>query len=128
LVRTGAFSVESGAEAMRDNPAESDICSTAVFAASAVIAIGELIELQEASLRVPEDVALVGFDDIPLAAYIDPQLTTVHLPAFGLGWGAGKMLMDLLHRAHELENTQCLLDTWLIVRRSCGASRSGRVP
>ncbi len=128
LVRTGDFTDESGAEAMRDILAECDPCPTAVFAASDVIAFGALSALQEASLRVPEDVALVGFDDIPLAAYIDPQLTTVHLPAFGLGWGAGKMLMDLLHRARELENTQCLLDTWLIVRRSCGASRSGRVP
>lgn len=121
LVRTGDFTDESGAQAVRDLLARARPRPTAVFAASDVVALGAMSAIHAEGLNIPEDIALVGFDDIPLAEYVNPQLTTVHLPAYGLGWGAGKMLMDLIHRPDDLDNTQCLLDTALVVRHSCGA-------
>lgn len=129
LVRAGDFTDESGAEAIRDIIESNDAPPTAVFAASDVVAMGVVSALQSMDLRVPEDVALVGFDDIPLAEYVDPQLTTVHLPAYGLGWGAGRMLMNLIHHSRDsIESTRCMLDTELVIRQSCGAQPQRSLP
>jgi DNA-binding LacI/PurR family transcriptional regulator len=62
----------------------------------------------------------VGFDDIPLAEFIDPPLTTVRLPAFGLGWGAGELLTRMI-AGDEIQNSHLILETELIMRESCGA-------
>ena len=66
----------------------------AAFVASDVVALGAIGALREAGRRVPDDVSIVGFDDIPLAAYFDPPLTTVRLPAFELGQAAGRALLE----------------------------------
>jgi DNA-binding LacI/PurR family transcriptional regulator len=66
--------------------------------------------------------ALVGFDDVPMAEYLDPPLTTVRLPAYGLGWGAGELLTRRL-AGEEIRHPQLLLETELIVRESSGAER-----
>jgi DNA-binding LacI/PurR family transcriptional regulator len=95
---------------------------TAVFSASDVVALGALSVIHAARLHVPGDIALVGFDDIPLAEYIDPPLTTIRLPAYGLGWGAGQMLTRLIADRDEVAETQVLLETKLIVRESSGAT------
>jgi LacI family transcriptional regulator len=72
--------------------------------------------LREADLRVPDDVSVVGFDDIALAAYFDPPLTTVRLPAFELGQAAGRALLDRI--ADRAVALRTLLPTELIVRGS----------
>lgn len=128
LVRTGDFTDESGAAAIRDILEKVRPRPTAVFAASDVVALGVMSAIHAEGLRIPDDIALVGFDDIPLSEYVNPRLTTVHLPAYGLGWGAGKMLMDLIHRPAELDSTRCLLDTELVVRESCGAVAQHETP
>ena len=66
----------------------------AVFVASDVVAFGAIAAIREAGLRVPDDISIVGFDDIALAAFFDPPLTTVHLPAYDLGVAAGTALLD----------------------------------
>ena len=66
----------------------------AAFVASDVVALGAIGALREAGRRVPDDVSIVGFDDIPLAAYFDPPLTTVRLPAYELGHAAGRALLE----------------------------------
>src|SRR5688572_15938722 len=116
LVRTGDFTDEGGRVAMRDILATCRPLPTAIFVASDVVALGALHALQEAGLRVPQDMAVVGFDDIPLAQYIDPPLTTIRLPAYGLGWGAGDMLARLIDEPEEVNQTQILLDTELVIR------------
>jgi LacI family transcriptional regulator len=121
LVRYGDFTDESGAEAMRDLLGQTPP-PTAVFSASDVVALGALSVIHAARLHVPGDIALVGFDDIPLAEYIDPPLTTIRLPAYGLGWGAGQMLTRLIADRDEVAETQVLLETKLIVRESSGAT------
>jgi LacI family transcriptional regulator len=110
LVRYGDFREESGRIAMNrlldlpDPP-------TAVFVASDLVAFGALVAIKERGLHVPRDVALVGFDDVQLAHYVDPPLTTMRLPAYELGY-----------RAATLE---ILLQTELVVRQSCGAAIHG---
>lgn len=121
LVRYGEFTDESGEEAMRGLLSISPL-PTAVFVASDVVALGALSAIQSVGLSVPGDIALVGFDDIPLAQYIDPPLTTVRLPAYGLGWGAGQMLVRLIEDFDEVAERYVLLETELIVRASSGAA------
>lgn len=119
LVQLGSFTPQSGAEAM-ERLLEQTPPPTAVFVASDTVALGALQALRRHGVRVPADLAVVGFDDIPMAEYIDPPLTTVRLPAYGLGLAAADLLTRLI--AGEADASQSLvLDTELIVRESCGA-------
>ncbi len=121
LIAEGDFTERGGVVAMqRLLPA----APTAIFAASDSMAIGALKTLREANLRVPEDVALVGFDDIPAVTAIEPALTTVRQPIERLGATAADLLLNLLENpptvaapAHRI-----VLPAELIVRDSCGAS------
>jgi len=116
LVRYGNFTPQSGEAAIADLLNEKP---TAVFVASDVVALGAMRRLQTLGLCIPNDVALVGFDDIPLARYLDPPLTTMRLPALGLGWGAAELITRLINQVPVL-NPQVFLETKLIVRESCG--------
>ena len=80
--------------------------------------------IRQAKLRVPEDLAVVGFDDVPLADLIDPPLTTIRLPAYGLGERAAEMLIQLIEK-DDVQQRPLILETELIVRKSCGATRAG---
>jgi LacI family transcriptional regulator len=90
---------------------------TAVFVASDVVAIGAMLAIKRAGLRIPEDIAIVGFDDNPLAEFFDPPLTTVHLPAYGLGLAAGERLIRLI-QGEGLSENSLLLESNLITRQS----------
>jgi LacI family transcriptional regulator len=98
---------------------------TAVFAASDVTALGALKVLRDAGLRVPEEVALVGFDDIPVAAAMEPALTTVRQPIERLGSMAAELLLNLLENPPDRQAAahRIVLPAQLIVRDSCGALR-----
>jgi DNA-binding LacI/PurR family transcriptional regulator len=122
LVRHGNFTPQSGVAAM-EALLQADPRPTAVFVASDTVALGALQCLRRNRLRIPEDLAVVGFDDIPLVEFIDPPLTTVRLPAFGLGWGAGELLTRMIS-GEAINNPQVILETELIVRESCGAGLS----
>ncbi len=118
LVRTGTFLPETGQAAteellrLPDRP-------QAVFAASDVVAIGVMHAIQSAGLQIPHDVAVVGFDDIFLAAHTQPPLTTVRVPAYGLGWTAAEVLVSLIEGEEEVASVT--LETELVIRDSCGA-------
>ena len=121
LVRFGDFVPESGYEAARSLLQETPP-PTALFVASDVVAFGAMAAVRECGLSIPDDLALVGFDDVPLARYIDPPLTTVRLPAAELGRQAGRMIISLIQNGEVAsENRNVILDTELIVRASCGA-------
>jgi LacI family transcriptional regulator len=90
--------------------------SGGLFAASDVIALGAVAAIREAGLSVPDDISVVGFDDIPLAAHFDPPLTTLRLPAFDLGLTAGRALLDRI--AGREVPARTLLPTVLITRSS----------
>jgi DNA-binding LacI/PurR family transcriptional regulator len=120
LVRTGDFREESGHRAMNDLL---DLAQppTAVFVASDLVTFGAMMAIKQRGLTIPDDVALVGFDDVRLAHYVNPPLTTVRLPAYGLGYRAAMLLTQLI--AGELvEEQEILLQTELVVRQSCGAA------
>ncbi len=115
LVAIGAFDAASGHVAMRDLlNRTADL--TAVFVASDIVAFGALRAIREAHRRVPDDISLVGFDDIPLARHFDPPLTTVRIPARDLGAAAGRALIDRL--AGRPATSRTLLATELVVRAS----------
>ena len=96
---------------------------TAIFVASDIMAIGALKALREAGLQVPEDAALVGFDDIPIAAAVEPALTTVRQPIERLGSMAAELLLNLLEHPPDASApaNRIVLPTRLVVRDSCGA-------
>jgi len=116
LIQEGNYTPASGYEAMKLLLALTPRL-TAVFVASDVVAMGAMLAVKEAGLRIPNDIALVGFDDIPLAEYFDPPLTTIHLPAFGLGWAGGERLIRII-QGEGLQDTSLLLESKLITRQS----------
>lgn len=91
---------------------------TAVFVASDNVAMGVKSALRETGLRIPDDISIIGFDDIPWAKYSDPPLTTIRLPAQDLASEACLMLLDLM-QGSEPEVQHLILDTELVVRKSC---------
>jgi len=93
----------------------------AVFAHSDAMAQGAARAITDAGLAIPKDVALVGFDDLPFAVHMQPQLTTVHQPIERMGWAAVEVLVDLLSGAAPDLPHQKILPTELVVRESCGA-------
>jgi LacI family transcriptional regulator len=120
LEAPGDFGEESGAAAARALMALPDP-PTAIFAANDSMAIGALSALRDAGYRVPEDVALGGFDDIPMARYMTPPLTSVHVDIARLGQRASELLLDNLERPTGRRPTREVLPTTLTVRQSCGA-------
>ena len=93
----------------------------AVFAANDYMAIGALGALSDAGVRVPQDMALGGFDDIAMSRYLNPPLTTVRVDAYGLGRRAAEWLIT--HRDGDDSHTPLreVMPTTLVVRGSCGA-------
>ncbi|MEV4620107.1 LacI family DNA-binding transcriptional regulator [Asanoa sp. NPDC049573] len=115
LIAYGDFSEASGTAAMRELLADNPDLD-AVFAASDLMAYGALRALQEAGRRVPEDVAVVGFDDAQIARQSNPPLTTVHQPIEEMGREMARLLVARIRR--EDPNPHVLLDTSLVERES----------
>jgi DNA-binding LacI/PurR family transcriptional regulator len=115
MVALGTFTRESGETAMRQLLAD-DPDLDAVFVASDLMAHGALRALRHAGRRVPEDVAVVGFDDIELARYADPPLSTVRQPIVELGRELARQLLRLA--AGEEIEPAVVLPTSLVVRES----------
>lgn len=100
---------------------------TAIFAANDSMAFGAMSALHAAGLRVPEDMALAGFDDVPLARYWNPPLTSVHVDLKGIGASAVTMLLGALSGDEERARRRRLVETTLAVRRSCGGNGWARL-
>jgi LacI family transcriptional regulator, galactose operon repressor len=93
---------------------------TAIFAANDSMAIGALSALREAGVSVPEEMAVVGFDDIPIAEYTSPPLTSVRVPITELGARATARLVEQLGSKRSRRRRCETLATALVVRQSCG--------
>ena len=104
----------SGLEATEEIFASSS-SPTALFCANDLLAIGVIHGLRRRGMRVPDDVAIVGYDDVELAAMTDPPLTTIHQPSYELGATA----YELLRGGGEPE--QRLFSPHLVLRESTGA-------
>lgn len=94
----------------------------AIFCANDAMAIGAIGALHAAGLRVPDDIAVVGFDDIPIARFLTPPLTTVHVPIATLGARAVERLVDAMQGGAPLAAHREVVATALVLRASCGAS------
>jgi DNA-binding LacI/PurR family transcriptional regulator len=115
IVAVGDFTRESGALAMR-HLLDDDPALDAVFVASDLMADGALRALREAGRRVPDDVAVIGFDDAEFARYTDPPLTTVHQPIIEIGREMVRLLLRLAD-GRPVEDA-LILPTHLVVRDS----------
>ena len=91
----------------------------AIFAANDTMALGCLFALNEAGVRVPQDIAVVGFDDIPIARYVTPGLTTVRVRIAELGERAMARLISLVEQPDSAQTHAETLGCDLIVRQSC---------
>lgn len=96
---------------------------TAVFAGSNLLTLGALQAIHEHHLTIPDDIAIVGFDEMPWAMSLRPPLTTVAQPAFDVGRTAAELLMSRV-REPGLPRRQVVLETKLIVRSSCGFEKT----
>ncbi|MGI8499474.1 MAG: LacI family DNA-binding transcriptional regulator [Gemmatimonadaceae bacterium] len=97
-----------------------EVRPTAIFAANDAMAIGALGALHERGLRVPSEMAVVGFDDIPMARFITPPLTSVHVDISELGERATVRLLDGLEHPGARERRHDIIPTRLVIRGSCG--------
>jgi LacI family transcriptional regulator len=93
---------------------------TGLFAANNFIAIGALRALHEHGLRVPDDISLVTFDDLPVSFSIEPLMTVIEQPAYAMGWQATALLLDRLAGKGPAEPQELLLPIQCIVRKSSG--------
>jgi LacI family transcriptional regulator len=125
IVVVGDFTEESGWSAGR-RIAQMKPRPNAVFAANDMMAIGCMAALGESGLRVPEDIALGGFDDIPIARYVTPALSTIRVPIAALGAAALESLAKVVEKPGTHVPTMTVLPVELVVRRSCGAGPPAR--
>jgi LacI family transcriptional regulator len=119
LITYGEFTLQSGYE-MAQRALSFTPRPTALFAANNFIAIGTLRALHHAKLRVPEDIAVVGFDDLPSEIVVEPFLTVSSQPAYEMGRRATALLLDRIAGEAPEEWQDLVLPTELIIRRSTG--------
>jgi LacI family transcriptional regulator len=118
LVKQGDWGVDSGYQAGRDLMAMAER-PTAIFAGNDIMAMGAMYAFQEAGMKIPEDIAVVGYDDRDFAAWTRPPLTTVRMPSYEMGQAAARSLLQQL-AGEELEDSTQIPGT-LVIRESCGA-------
>ena len=115
-VRHCGPTVEAGREAakalLQEHPK-----ITAMFCYNDLIAVGALQTCMVTGCRVPDDVAIVGYDDIPLATLVTPSLTTCHIPRYELGSRAIRLLLDQIN-GHRASTENPVIEPHLIVRES----------
>jgi len=120
LVRHGEFRAASG-ERLTCELLDEGLNPTAVFAGNNAIAVGVIDALEKQGLCIPEDVALVCFDDLPNASRFFPFLTVAVQPAYDMGVNAAQLLLSRLDANGNLQPRQVVLPTRLIIRYSCGS-------
>ncbi|ANZ43361.1 hypothetical protein BBK82_37950 [Lentzea guizhouensis] len=122
LVRHGDFGYEQGrlqTDALLDLP----VPPTAIFAANDLQALGAYEALRDRRLHIPEDISVVGFDDVPFAAWTSPPLTTVKQPLRRMGVLAAQTLVCLM-RGEQVESPRTRMATNLVVRGSTSVAKS----
>jgi LacI family transcriptional regulator len=120
LVIEGDYSDKSGAQAI-ERLLGQGTAFEAIFAANDQMALGARDALRAHGLAVPGDVLLVGYDDIPLARYVEPALTTVQGDMAAVGSVGAHHLLELIG-GHDPDELVTLLPTGLVVRHSCGCT------
>ena len=118
LFRDKKISMESGMEAcdqllaLKNKP-------TAIMTTSDTIAMGVMASVRKHHLRIPEDISIIGFDDLELATYCSPPLTTVRVPSYNIGKKAANLLFSNIMQKKDIVE-KIMANTELVVRKSCG--------
>jgi LacI family transcriptional regulator len=120
LVREGDWTIASGWDGMRALLAAHPELRS-IFAANDLMAIGAMRAIVDSGRRIPEDIAVVGYDDIPFAAQMIPALTTIRQPLADMARAAAAAVLDAL-AGQPWEPGPHLFETSLVVRESCGAT------
>lgn len=120
MILLGDTSFNSGYQAIINN-IEMVKKTTALFAQNDLMALGAIRALKELSIRVPEDIAVVGYDNIEFATYYKPYLTTVHQPTKEIAMLTCERLVNLLNNKESSVRRRIVIQPRLIVRESCGA-------
>jgi LacI family transcriptional regulator len=118
LVEVKEFSYEAGYRAALQLIQKS-ILPKAIFAAGDMLAIGAMKALRENHIRVPQDVAIAGYNDIDVSNYVTPALTSVTIPVAQMGEASANLLIQLLNN-QAVNRKPVLMPTELIIRESCG--------
>lgn len=116
---------QQGGASLVEKMLDLDLRLTAIICGNDLMAIGASNRLQQRGLQVGEDIALGGFDDIPLAAYANPPLTTLHQPIYEIGRTTCRMLISILDGNHPDEQ-HVVLTPSLVIRSSSGQPLSHR--
>ena len=116
IVKTGDFSEKSGYDAVKEMFSKK-LDFTAVFAASDIMAVGAIKAVKESGLKVPDDIAVIGFDDILIAVYSSPSLTTVRQHKFDLGYKGSRELFKMIENPDYIPKSK-RIDVELIIRDS----------
>lgn len=111
------YSIDSGFNMMNEMIKTGNLPS-AIFAASDPIAIGALRALKENNIRVPQDISIIGFDNIETANYTTPPLTTIFAPTFDMGYTGARYVYDAFKRKENLPYIKVLMPCYLIERES----------
>jgi DNA-binding LacI/PurR family transcriptional regulator len=119
LISLGAFDAEIARESIT-KWLMSGVQFDALFAGDDEAATGAITAFKQGGKRIPEDIAVVGFDDIYISQYLSPPLTTIHAPTEQVGYEAAKQLIHIIHQ--EPFDPLVLLPTTLVIRRSCGCT------
>jgi LacI family transcriptional regulator len=120
LIRHGEFRASSGEE-LASRLLDEQPRPTAIFAANNAIAMGVIDAAAKRELRIPQDLALVCFDDLPSISHLFPFLTVVVQPVYEMGVNAAQLLLSRLDAVASLDPRHIVLPTCMIVRHSCGA-------
>jgi len=121
LIEEGDFTEQGGYNAMQRLISKK---SDAVFVASDMMAFGAIRAIKEHGLNIPEDIAVVGFDDIPLTTLTNVELTTIHQPVSKLGEQAVRLLLNIIESGDETPQN-IIMETNLVTRSTCGNQQNG---
>ncbi|UOF90355.1 LacI family transcriptional regulator [Fodinisporobacter ferrooxydans] len=116
LIQEGDFSVKSGYDIMTKFLANEQK-PTAIFASNDEMAIGAMKACKSKGLRIPDDISIIGFDDVPISTLVEPELTTVSQPKYEIGSQAMKMLLNIIE-TNDLKQKQIVLPHKLMIRQT----------
>ena len=123
LIVKGDFRYRSGAEGTRQL-LDREEPPTAIFVCNDVMSMAAMAVVRERGLNIPDDISIIGFDDIPLASFTSPPLTTIAQPIQEIGKIATDLLIERMSRSSSRPSQRIVLDVQLVVRNSCGPRRT----
>lgn len=112
--------IEDGYKAGKNLFSNCESCPTAVFCYNDLVAVGLVDALIEMGFSIPDDISVIGFDDITFCESARIPLTTVHMPTYKIGEAAARLLINQISNREQVLNERIVLDAHLVKRESCG--------